>query len=155
MESALLVPVLLVVILLMIEPGIILYDRIVMKDAAAEGCRVLMTQASDDGSAEAFIRRRLGAVPQQDAFHVHHGSDCSWRIVCAGGASSGEVSVTIANEVEPLPLIGFGASLFGALNGEGHLVFEVTVSLPVQDGWVEGAGAGSSPAGWIGAWLDA
>ena len=150
-----LVPVLLAVTLLMVEPGIILYDRIVMKDAAAEGCRVLMTQTSGDNElTEAFIRRRLGAVPQQDAFHVHHGNDCSWHITCTGGASSGEVSVTIANEVRPLPLIGFGAALFGALNEEGHLVFEVTVSLPVQDGWVAGTQAGSNPASWIGAWLD-
>ena len=154
-ESALLVPVLLAVVLLLVEPGIVLYDRIVMKDAAAQGCRILMTASGDDGaSLDAFVRRRLGSVPQQDAFHVHHGSECSWVIVGDGGPSSGHVSVTITNEVKPLPLIGFGAALFGAVNEEGNLEFSVTVSLPVQDGWVYAAGAGPDPVGWIGAWTD-
>ena len=155
MESAILVPVLLAVVLLMVEPGIILYDRIVMKDAAAEGCRVLMTiPAGEEDTVEDFIRRRLGAVPEQDAFHVHRADACSWGISCSGTASSQTVTVSIANEVEPLPLIGFGAALFGALNADGNLEFEVTVSMPVQDGWVYETGAGGDPAGWIGAWVD-
>ena len=155
-ETALLVPVLLAVILLLVEPGIILYDRIVMRDAAAQGCRVLMTMSGgDDGTAEAFIRRRLGSIPQQNAFHVHEGNDCSWQIVCSGGAESAEVTVRISTEIEPLPLIGFGAALLGAVNERGHVVIEVETSLPVQDAWVASSGAGSSPAGWIGAWVDA
>ena len=155
MESALLLPVLLTVILVLVQPGIVLYDHIVMRDAAAQGARVLMTLSSgDDGTAEDFIRRRLGAVPQTDTFHVHRPGDCSWEITCAGGASSGEVTVTIRNAVKPLPLIGIGAGLFGVVDEEGNLRFEVSVTMPVQDSWVASSGAGTSPGGWIGAWLD-
>ena len=153
MESALLLPVLLAVILMMVQPGIVLYDRIVMRDAAAQGARILMTSDGDDGSVEAFIRRRLGAVPQTDTFHVHGPGTCSWEITCMGGASSGEVTVTIGNKLRPLPLIGFGAGLLGALEEDGTLHFDVSVSMPAQDTWVATSGAGSNPAGWIGAWL--
>ena len=155
MESALLLPVLLAVILVLVQPGIVLYDRIVMRDAAAQGARVLITQSGgDDGTAESFIRRRLGSVPQTDSFHIHRPGACSWEIECAGGASSGEVTVTIGNDLKPLPLIGFGAGWFGILDGEGNLHFEVSVTMPVQDGWVATSGAGANPGGWIGAWLD-
>ena len=151
-----LIPVLFTLVLMLVEPGIVLYDRIVMRDAAAQGCRILMTlEGGDDGTAEDFIRRRLGSVPQTDAFHVHRGLDCSWDIVCTGGASAQEVTVSITNRVKPLPLIGFGSALFGALDESGLLAFEVVVSLPVQDGWVYASGAGSAPSAWIGAWCDA
>ncbi|MBQ3387530.1 MAG: pilus assembly protein [Eggerthellaceae bacterium] len=154
-ESALLLPVLLAVILVLVQPGIVLYDRIVMRDAAAQGARVLITQSGgDDGTAESFIRRRLGSVPQTDSFHIHRPGACSWEIECAGGASSGEVTVTIGNDLKPLPLIGFGAGWFGILDGEGNLHFEVSVTMPVQDGWVATSGAGADPGGWIGVWLD-
>ncbi len=62
--------------------------------------------------------------------------------------------MTIANAIEPLPLIGFGASLFGTLNDDGYLEFEVTVTMDVQDAWVSEVSAGTSPDGWIGAWVD-
>lgn len=155
MESAVLIPVLLAVILLLIQPGIILYDRIVMRDAAAQACRVLMTlPAGDDGSLESFVRRRLGSVPQQDAFHVHGADGCSWRIAFAGGSASDRVSCTVGNEIRPLPLIGFGAALLGAVNDAGNLEFEVRVEMPVRDGWLAGVSSGTDPAGWIGAWMD-
>ena len=156
MESAVLIPVLLAVILLLVQPGIVLYDRIVMRDAAAQGCRVLMTLSAGDGdTAESFVRRRLGSVPQQDAFHVHGADGCSWRIEFSGGPSSDKVAVTIGNEIKPLPLIGFGAALLGAVNEDGNLEFEVRVEMPARDTWLSGISAGSDPAGWIGAWLDA
>lgn len=149
-----LIPVLLAVILLLVQPGIVLYDRIVMKDAAAQGCRVLATLSADDGTAEAFVRRRLGSVPQQDAFHVHGGDGCSWRIEFAGGPASDKVAVTVGNEIKPLPLIGFGAALLGVVNDAGNLEFEVRVEMPVRDGWLAGVSAGSDPSSWIGAWVD-
>ena len=70
-EAAVLIPVLFTALLLLLQPGILLYDRMVMQGAAAEGCRLLATktaaQGDMDGSCEAFVRHRLGAVPRTTA----------------------------------------------------------------------------------------
>ncbi len=38
-EAAFALPVLFLLVLLLVQPGIVLYDRMVMASAAAEGCR--------------------------------------------------------------------------------------------------------------------
>lgn len=155
-EAAFVIPVLFLALLLLLQPGIILYDRLVMQAVAAEGCRLLATKTGAlgdmDAACEAFVRHRLSAVPQHDCFHVH-GGGCSWDITLSGDESSGTVSVTIANKLKPLPLLDAGATLLGMTDGAGRLPLEVTASLPIQPDWVNGAEAGRDPAGWIGAWL--
>ncbi len=49
-EAAFAVPVLMVLVLVLVQPGIILYDRIVMEGAAAAGCRLLATLPESDCS---------------------------------------------------------------------------------------------------------
>ncbi|GKG91661.1 MULTISPECIES: TadE/TadG family type IV pilus assembly protein [Gordonibacter] len=155
-EAAVLIPVLFTALLLLLQPGILLYDRMVMQGAAAEGCRLLATKTAAlgdmDGSCEAFVRHRLGAVPPHDCFHVHHGG-CSWDIVMTGDEGSQMVSVSVGTDVRPLPLLDVGATLLGMTDAAGNLHLETTVSLPVQPTWVDGAEAGRNPAAWIGAWL--
>ena len=108
-EAAVAIPVVFLLLLLLLQPGIILYDRLVMGNAAAEGCRLLATANGDmRGSCEAFIRHRLAAVPQHDCFHVHRG-DCSWYIEFEGDEASQVVTVRIGNELRPLPLFVFSA----------------------------------------------
>lgn len=151
-EAAFALPVLMVLVLLLVQPGIILYDRIVMQGAAAEACRLLTTSAGGDGQVgEDFVRRRLGAVPEQDLFHVHD-SACTWRIELAGDETSEQVSVSISTEVKPLPLIGAGAAFLGMTNDRGNLVVSVRAEQPTQPAWVAGSVGGASPAEWIGAW---
>ena len=153
-EAAFLIPVLFAGMLLMLQPGIVLYDRIVMQAAASEACRLLATATSAAGdmteSCENFVRHRLSAVPQVAIFHVHD-DECSWEIELAGDEDSEVVSVTIRNEVQPLPLIGAGAALLGIVNEDGHLVIEVTCSQDVQPSWVDALG--SDVGEWVGAWL--
>ena len=68
-EAAVAIPVLFLLLLVLLQPGIVLYDRLVMGNAAAEGCRLLTTATSEmTGSCEAFIRHRLAAVPQHECF---------------------------------------------------------------------------------------
>lgn len=156
-EAAVLIPVLFTALLLLLQPGILLYDRLVMQGAAAEGCRLLATKTAAQGdmgaSCEAFIRHRLGAIPPHDCFHVHN-EGCSWDIVLTGDENSQTVSVTIGTDVRPLPLLDAGATLLGMTNAEGNLHLETTESLPTQPAWVESVEAGRDPAGWIGAWLE-
>lgn len=154
LEAAFVLPVLFGLMLLLIQPGIILYDRTIMNNAAAEGCRVLATQASAWGdataSSEAFVRHRLAAIPAQENFHVHDPA-CSWEILLEGDEESSWVGVTIRHQVKPLPLIALGAGLLGATNDRGNLIVEVTQSMQTQPGWA--LSQGSAPSSWVGAWL--
>lgn len=154
-EAACMIPVLFVMMLLLVQPSIVLYDRIVMESAAAEGCRLLATKNGVAGdmtaSCEAFIRHRLSSVPPQSCFHIHEGS-CSWNIQMEGDESSDRVKVVIENQVKPLPLLDVGCTLLGLVNGEGNLVIRVERTMTVQPDWVAHAPAGQSPAYWPGAW---
>ncbi len=151
-EAAVVLPVLFLAMLMLLQPGIVLYDRLVMGGAAAEGCRLLATASGDmGGSCEAFIRHRLAAVPQHDCFHVH-GGGCSWEIELSGDEMVQTVTVRIGNELRPLPLLDAGARLLGLTNGRGNLEIEESVTMPTQPSWVASSELGLAPSSWIGAW---
>ena len=121
--------------------------------AAAEGCRLLATSSDTaaGGLCEEYIRRRLGAVPPHECFHVHEGG-CSWEITFTGNESSSEVGVTIATAVRPLPLIDFMGRAMGFTDDAGNLRVEVSASMPTQPSWAIAAAEGQ-PSSWPGAWL--
>lgn len=153
-EAAFLLPVLLGCVLLMLQPGILLYDRLVMQGAAAAGCRVLATQPAGDpeGLCREYVLRRLGAVPPVSCFHVHDGG-CSWEVELSGSEVSDVVQVTVRNKVKPLPLIGFSAGLLGMTDGSGALTVEVSASQATQPSWTRSSEVGTDPSAWSGAWL--
>lgn len=152
-EAAFALPALLLLVILLVQPGIVLYDRMVMAGAAAEGCRLLATGEGDVATCETFVKRRLGAVPPQDHFHVHDGG-CTWEVVCAGGGGDDRSRVTVRTEVEPLPLLGAPAALAGLLNARGNLEVEVTVEAPTRAVWAQQSLGGASPNERAGAWRD-
>ena len=90
-EAAFLIPVLFTVLLLSVQPGMVLYDRMVMQAAASDACRLaaVKTDAVGDSSqaVEAFVRHRLGAIPPVPCFHVHDGG-CSWEVSVQGDEHS-------------------------------------------------------------------
>ena len=151
-EAAFLIPIVFIMLLLLIQPGIILYDRMVMQSAASEGCRLLATKTDavgfSDEKYESYILRRLGSIPPQDNFHVHNGT-CSWEIELVGNENSAVVNVTIKNKVRPLPLLDSGAKLLGLLDESGLLTIEVSVSMPTQPYWVSGSEYGLDPRAWV------
>ena len=146
-EAAFLIPILALVLAILVQPTIILYDRMVMSSAAAEGCRLLQTLPAEEvGDAlKAYVERRLGAVPQVAPFHVH--DPCSWVIESEGGQGSEYVTVRVTNKLKPLPLIQPQASGFGQIDADGLLTLQVEVTTRARASWVEG-----SPSQWIGAW---
>lgn len=154
-EAAVVIPVLFLLILMLIQPGILLYDHVVMGNAAAEACRLIATKTdalgSMDASCEAFVRHRLASIPQQDCFHVH-GGGCSYDISFEGDESSENVTVRIRNELRPLPLFDAGAKLLGMTNSSGNLVIEKSVTMPTQPSWAAGSVEGLAPGSWVGAW---
>lgn len=153
-EAAFALPVLMVLLLLLMQPGIVLYDRIVMEGAATEACRLLATTAQAERSTvEAFLRRRLSAVPEQDLFH-RHSDGCTWSIEMEGCDTTSTVTVFIGNEVRPVPLIDAGATLLGLTNDAGNLEIAVEVTLPTQPSWTSAVEGGLRPRGWVNRWND-
>ena len=144
------IPVLFVVLCVLLQPGIVLYDRMVMNAAAAEGCRMLATRSSqagfDDERCIAAIKRHLGSVPPVDVFHVHE-PDCTWHVRLEGDENSEQVSVAISTKVRMLPLVGAVSAAVGLAGPDGCIDLEVTCSQATQPGWV-GAPA---PAEWVAA----
>jgi hypothetical protein len=151
-EGAFLIPLILILLMLLIQPGILLYNRLIMQSAAAEGCRLLATRPTGTyGSQDAFegtVLRHLGAVPQQENFHVHE-SGCSWKVTFEGNESSERVSVSIENQVKPLPFFDFGAGVLGLTNGEGNFYQKVQVSQRAKSAWVLENDLGLSPEKWV------
>lgn len=152
-EGAFLIPVLLISFLLLLQPGIVLYDRMVMHAAAAEGCRLLSTKPAGESTKtyEAAVKRALGAVPEQDCFHVH-GDACSWKVDLVGHEGSSRVSVTIKNKLRFLPLFDWGGRALGILDSNGCFELEVESQASPWPEWVSGSAQGKNPRRWIGEW---
>lgn len=154
-EGAFLIPIIFLLLLLLLQPGILLYDRMVMQGAAAEACRMLATRSDASGADSAIyeqvVRRHLGAIPQQENFHCHEGG-CSWQIELNGDEHSTVVDVRIAGKVKLLPLLDMGGTLLGIGDGSGVVELAVTCSMPTQDAWVAASELGMSPSGWVGKW---
>ena len=155
-EAAVLIPVLFVALLLLVQPGLVLYDRMVMSAAATDACRLAATKTDVAGESaqavEAFVRHRLGAVPPVACFHMHEGG-CSWRIEVTGDESAQRVSVAIENKLRPLPLLDGGSALLGLLDDDGLLAVKVKAERQTQPEWVQATQEGLNPRNWIGAWL--
>ena len=147
-EAAVLVPVVMLLLALLLQPAIMLYVRTVMGQAAAEGTRVLATReagsTADDEAVRAFVVRRLSAVPDTPTVHV--GGEAGWEVPLSGDASSGEVSVEVAGSLRPLPLLGVLASAFGESRGE-EVVLRARAQGGARPAWLEG-----SYGDWVSMW---
>lgn len=154
-EAAFLIPSVFIMLLLLLQPGIVLYDRTVMAGAAAEGCRLLATRTDAAGAGEDAYREavlgRLGSIPPEPHFHVHDGG-CTWEIDLSGSECDPEVAVRIENKLEPLPIVGAAAGLFGALDEDGLLTVEVTAVASTQADWVAESELGLDPRSWVEKW---
>lgn len=148
MEAAIALPLLFLVLGLLLQPAILLYDRCVMEAAAAETCRVLETQTADEAVVRAYALRRLSAVPQAPAFH--EGGDAGWQVELAGSELADEVSVGLSHSVRPLPLFGVTAGLYAHVQADGSILQEVHVSSSLQPAWAAQAEGG--PDDWMGRW---
>lgn len=151
-EAAFLIPIACLLLLMLCQPLILLYNRMVMENAAAEGCRLLATQTSSDSGDyagdkyEGYVKRRLGSIPPVECFHMH-GGECSYEISMRGNENSSQVSVSIDNKVRLLPIIGIGAELLGRCES-GHVYRQhVEVSMHSRPDWLSG-----SPSAWAGRW---
>lgn len=163
LEAVFLLPVLFIILLMLIQPTVLLYDHMVMQQAAGEGCRLLMTKDSSFASVSLpgsvvsdvkfgddpyrdYVMRHLGAIPPLPLFHLHE-DGCSYEIDLQGDETSEQVMVTIRNKLQLLPLLGQAASLMGVCEADGIYTQEVRVSLPSRPNWVSG-----TPEEWAASW---
>ena len=134
-EAAVLLPTLMLLMALLMQPACLLYTRAIMRAAAGECARVLATGYGEYAEADcrAFALRRLAAVPELSIFHVGGGED--WDVTFERG--EGLVTVRIAGHLRPLPLLGMTAELLGSRDAVGTRL-DVEVSERVRADWVEG-----------------
>ncbi len=136
-EAALLLPSLLIVFAVLLEPTCILYTRAVMAETASELCRILVTRRSDitDAQLLAFARRRLAAVPETAPFHG--GGEGDWSVETTGGEGDASVAVTVRGHVPLLPLFSLVGRALGVVGEEG-LLLTVTSEERLRPEWLEG-----------------
>ena len=143
MEAAVMLPVLMVLFALLVQPVCVLYTRMVMRHAATETARVLAT--SDDLEAcRSFAVRRLRAIPEASLFHVG-GSD-DWQITLGKSSDARVCEVSIAGHLRPLPLFGVAMSALGTMDAVGLRV-EESVAERMRPSWL-----GGEYESWMGAW---
>lgn len=132
-EAALLLPTLLIIIALLVEPICLLYTKSIMNAACSEGLRVAAT-SSDTQLIESYIRRRLKAVPEVPLFHIGGEHDWSIDIDC----NSKTAKIDLKGHASPLPPIGWCLSLIGQTDGRG-IVLQSSLSMQTRPEWIEGS----------------
>lgn len=147
-EAAFLIPVILLLMALLVQPVIVLFDRAVMEAAASEGVRVLETLSpGDERAACAAVERRLSAVPDIGVFH-----EGPWLVEIVGGEGQTNACVSVEHEIRPLPFMGIGMELLGMTNDRGLIEQEVSKDAKVTEDWVAESRFGSDAEAWLRRW---
>ena len=143
-EAAVLLPTVLVLIALLVQPACVLYTRSVMASTAAELTRLAATSRGSDEDLRAYALRRLSAVPDVSVFH--EGGPGAWEVSATGPGDEGEVTASVTGRVRPLPLLGFIVAALGTSSG-GVVELRVEVTREVRASWI-----GGDYAEWIEVW---
>lgn len=141
-EAAALLPTLMLLIGMLVQPVCLAYTRSVMCSAAAEAARAMLSASDRTDEVRAFVLRRLAAIPEVPLFHV--GGDDDWDIALE--TSGHEVSVRLTGHARPLPLVGLLASSFSESDGDG-IVLRTELVSRVRPEWL-----GGDYDAWIGMW---
>ena len=143
-EAAVLLPVVMIVLALLLQPAMLLYTRAVMSGAAAEGARLATTSSSDEMESlvDGYVRRRLRAVPDVACFH--EGGGDAWDIDVR--QDGGRVRIAVRGRARPLPLVGVTAGLVGQMDG-GSVILSAEVERDMRAEWV-----GGDYDDWVATW---
>lgn len=134
-EAALLLPVVLTLLALLVQPVCVLYTRTLMASTAGELARLAATSRGSEDDLRSFALRRLAAVPDLAIFH--EGGTRGWEVEVAGPDDAGEVTVTLAGSVRPLPLLGVLVSALGTTR-EGTVTLVVETTGDLRADWIGG-----------------
>ncbi|MEE0026622.1 MAG: TadE/TadG family type IV pilus assembly protein [Atopobiaceae bacterium] len=133
-EAAAMLPVVMLLLALLVQPVCVLFTQTIMRHAAAECVRVLAT-SGDQAAACSYALRRLRAVPDASLFHV--GGQKDWRVWAERSRDGKTVRVRISGHVRPLPLFGVVLDLLGPRDRAGTLL-ETKVEERTRPEWLEG-----------------
>lgn len=124
------------IIILLVQPTIWLYTRMVMGSAAGETARVVATRTPDmsERAIGLYALRRLQAVPPVSYFRVDDGSEMEgWKVDLAGGPDAEWATVTISCKQQPMPFLGLIANVAGMTGTDGLMTMRVSASVPAKD----------------------
>lgn len=138
-----LLPTLLALLALLVQPVCVLYTRSVMWEAAAEATRAVACARSME-TCRSFALRRLDAVPEVSVFHV--GGRDDWQVSATRSGDRRTSTVEVVGHLRPLPLLGDAACALMERDGSG-VVLRVRVSERTRPSWLEG-----SYGGWMQVW---
>lgn len=143
-EAALLVPVVLVLVALLVQPACALYTRSVMASTAGELARLLATSRGSEEDVRDYAERRLAAVPDVSVFH--EGGPGAWEVSWEGPGEDGRVHVAVEGRVRPLPLLGAIVAALGP-GADGCVTLRAETTADVRPDWI-----GGSYEEWITIW---
>lgn len=143
-EAACLLPTVLLLLGMLLQPACLLYTRSIMTGTAGELTRLIATSGASDEEVEEYALRRLAAVPDVSLFH--EGGSEDWEIEFEGPNEEGLVWVQISCHVEPIPLLGVLTTALGEVE-DGCVLVSVEVEESVRSSWV-----GGSYEEWIEIW---
>lgn len=129
-----LLPTVLALLALLVQPVCVLYTRSVMWEAAAETARAVACARSMD-ACRSYALRRLDAVPEVSVFHV--GGRDDWQVGVSRSGDRRMSQVEIVGHLRPLPVLGDAACAFMERDGTG-VVLRVGVSEQTRPAWLEG-----------------
>lgn len=145
-EASLLLPLILILLALLLEPVCLFYTRSVMEATASELCRLLATRTANLGDEDIrnYALERLHAIPETTPFHK--GGDGDWEISASGTEGSSTTEVSIRGHVPLLPFYSAVANLLGAAQ-DGAILLTVKVKENVRPSWLSG-----SYSDWVSMW---
>lgn len=113
-EACLLIPLIMSLIGLLLQPICFLYTRCAMKQAAAEAVRIACTNKSS-AEIKAFVERRLEVVPDISIF-----KNSDFKIDVCAGEDIAHVEISVF--IKPVPVVGIVGDLFMDKDDRGFLV---------------------------------
>lgn len=136
-EAAVLIPSVLVLMALLVQPACLLYTRAVMRGAAAETARAVLTARGDKdlSACREYALRRLAAVPEAPPFHV--GGRGDWQVEISQGSGGKAISVSIMGHARPLPLFSTIVAALGERDGRG-VVLRADITERMRPAWLGG-----------------
>jgi len=106
-EAPVVIVTLCVLALILFQPVVTLYTKMVLGASAASLCRVVATEAGSDASAkqrllQTYAEGKIAGLPRGSAFQIPG----SLKLEVSGNASSDQVRVRLSLTQKTLPLLG-------------------------------------------------